>query len=111
MLWWGCFEIPTPKTLENMHKNVFSAVLIPDWKFLGRYFTGSAQKRRYILRFRNFAEAFTNVRLFLLGYKPEKQNSQSWSREICASWKRMLGINEKLYFPLKNIYLYNLYDI
>ena len=54
MLWWGCFEIPTPKTLENMQKNVFSAVLIPDWKFLCRYFTGGAQKRKDILRFWNF---------------------------------------------------------
>ena len=85
MLWWGCFEIPTPKTLENMQKNVFSVVLIPDWKFLWRYFTRSAQKRKDILRFRNFPEAFTNV----------------WSREICASWKRMLDINKKLSFALK----------
>ena len=61
MLWWGCFEIPTPKTLENMQKNVFSAVLIPDWKFLCRYFTGSAQKRKDILRFWNFPEVSTNV--------------------------------------------------
>ena len=85
MLWWGSFEIPAPKTLGNMQKKVFSAVLIPDWKFLCRYFTGSAQKRKDILRFRNFPEAFTNV----------------WSREICASWKRMLDINKKLSFPLK----------
>ena len=75
MLWWGCFEIPTPKTLENMQKNVFSAVLIPDWKFLCRYFTGSAQKRKDILRFRNFPEVFKNVCLFTLCYKPAKQNS------------------------------------
>ena len=75
MLWWGYFEIPTPKTLENMQKNVFSAVLIPDWKFLCRYFTGSAQKRKDILRFQHFPEAFTNVCLFLLRYKLAKQNS------------------------------------
>ena len=76
MLWWGCFEIPTPKTLENMQKNVFSVVLIPDWKFLCRYFSGSAQKRKAILRFRNLPEVlFANVCLFFLRYRLAKQNS------------------------------------
>ena len=69
MFSWGCFEIPTPKTLENIQKNVFSAVLIPDWKLLCRYFSGSAQKRKDIPRFRNFPEAFINVCLFLLRYR------------------------------------------
>ena len=81
MLWWGCFEIPTPKTLENMQKNVFSAVLIPDWKLLCRYFSGSAQKRQDILRFRNFPEAFINVCLFLLCYRLAKQNSLLQQKE------------------------------
>ena len=64
---WGGFKIPALKTLENLEniqENVFSVVLIPDWKFLCRYFTGSAQKRKDILRYWNFPEAFTNVLLF-----------------------------------------------
>ena len=66
---WGGFKIPALKTLENLEniqENVFSVVLIPDWKFLCRYFSGSAQKRKDILRFRNFPEASANVCLFLL---------------------------------------------
>ena len=49
---WGGFKIPALKTLENLEniqENVFSVVLIPDWKFLCRYFSGSAQKRKDIL--------------------------------------------------------------
>ena len=69
MFLWRGFKIPTPKTLEkleNIQKNVFSVVLIPDWKLLCRPFTGSAQKRKDIPRFRNFPEAFTNMCLFSL---------------------------------------------
>ena len=75
---WGGFKIPALKTLENLEniqENVFSVVLIPDWKFLCRYFSGSAQKRKNIIRFRNFPEAFANVFLFILRYKLPKQNS------------------------------------
>ena len=78
MFLWGGFKIPTPKTLEkleNIQKNVFSVVLIPDWKLLCRYFSGSAQKRKDILRFRNFPIAFANGCLFLLRYRLGKQNS------------------------------------
>ena len=65
---WGGFKIPALKTLENLEniqENVFSVVLIPDWKFLCRYLSGSAQKRKDILRFRNYPAAFANVCLFL----------------------------------------------
>ena len=75
MFSWGCFETSTPETLENIQKNVFSVVLIPDWKFLCRYFSGSAQERKDVLRFWNFLEAFANVCLFLLRYRFAKQNS------------------------------------
>ena len=76
---------------KNIQKNVFSAVLIPDWKFLCRYFSGSAQKRKDILRSRNFQEAFANVCLFLLRYRLAMQNSllqqkhpnKSVSRQFC----------------------------
>ena len=58
MFSWECFEIATPKTLENMLKNVFSGVLMPDSKFLCKYFSvkesealRSAKKRKEILRF------------------------------------------------------------
>ena len=74
----GGFNIPTPKTLEkleNVQKNVFSVVLIPDWKFLRRCFSRSTQKRKDILRFWSFPEAFTNACLFLLRYRLAKQNS------------------------------------
>ena len=101
MLCWGCSEIPTPKTLKNMQKNVFNAVLIPDWNFFCRYFNGSAQKTKDILRFRNFPKAFTNVSLTLQACKAKFPASTLWSRENCASWKRMLDINKKLSFPLK----------
>ena len=47
------------KTLENIQKNVFSGVPIPDWKFLCKYFSvkesevlRNAKKRKEILRFR-----------------------------------------------------------
>ena len=66
MFSWGYFEIPTPKTFENIQKNVFSTVLIPTWKLLCRYLSGSDQKRKDILGFQNFPEAFTNVCLFSL---------------------------------------------
>ena len=75
MFSWKFFEIPTPKSLENIQKNVFSGVQIPDWKFLCRCLSGSAQKRKDIPRFRNFPEAFANVCLFLLRYRLAKQNS------------------------------------
>ena len=54
---WGGFKIPALKTLENLEniqENVFSVVLIPDWKFLCRYLFGSAQERKDILRLQNF---------------------------------------------------------
>ena len=58
MLSWKCFEIVTPKTLENIQKNVLSGVLIPDSIFLCKYFSvkesevlRSAKKRKEILRF------------------------------------------------------------
>ena len=38
-------------------------------KFLCRYFSGSAQKRKDILRFRHFPKDFANVWLFLLCYR------------------------------------------
>ena len=76
---WGGFKIPALKTLENLEniqENVFSVVLIPDWKFLCRYFSGSAQKRKAILRFWNLPEVlFANVCLFFLRYRLAKQNS------------------------------------
>ena len=75
---WGGFKIPALKTLENLEniqENVFSVVLIPDWKFLCRYFSGSAQKRKDIIRFQNFPGSFVNVHLFLLRYRHAKQNS------------------------------------
>ena len=78
MFLWGGFEIPTSKTLEkleNIQKNVFNAVLIPDWKSLCRHLFGSAQKRKDILRFQSFPEAFANVYLFLLLHRLTKQNS------------------------------------
>ena len=88
----GGFNIPTPKTLEkleNIQKNVFSVVLIPDWKFLCRYFSGSAQKRKDILKFRNFPEAFPNVCLFLLRYKlAKKQNSLLQQKQTPVSFVR-----------------------
>ena len=71
MFLWGGFKIPTPGTLENLEniqKNLFSVVLIPNWKFLCRYFTGNDQKRKDTLRFQNFPEIFTNVCPFLLRY-------------------------------------------
>ena len=39
------------ENLKNIQKNVFSVVLIPNWKFLCRYFSGSAQ---------NFPDEFAN---------------------------------------------------
>ena len=71
LMFWNTFT----ENFGNMQTNVFSAFLIPEWKFLCRYFTGSAQKRKDILRFQHFPEAFTNVCLFLLRYKLAKQNS------------------------------------
>ena len=68
---WGCFETRTPKTLENIQKNVFSVALRLDWKFLCRYFSWSAQKRKDILR---FSRSF-RFRLFLLRCRLAKQNS------------------------------------
>ena len=61
--------------MKNIQKSVFSVVLIPDWKFLSRYLPGNAQKRKNIIRFRNFPEAFANVCLFLLRYRFAKKNS------------------------------------
>ena len=75
MFSWWCFEITTPKNLENIKKNLFIRVLVPDWKLLCIYFSGSAQKRKDILRFRNFPIAFANGCLFLLRYRLGKQNS------------------------------------
>ena len=81
MLWWGWFEIPTPKTLENMQKNVFSAVLIPDWKFLCRYFTGGAQKRKDILRFRNFRRSLHKCVPFSLTLQGCKAKSPTLTKQ------------------------------
>ena len=122
MFSWGCFEIPTPKTLENIQKNVFSAVLIPDWKLLCRYFSGSAQKRKDILRFRNFPEAFTNVCLFLLRYRLAKQISLLQQKETPAKvfpvsfvrkqskWRHFIkvaGLLLRFYRPLKGHLIQN----
>ena len=107
MFSWRCFEIPTPKTLENIQKNVFSAVLIPDWKLLCRYFSGSAQKRKDILRFRNFPEAFINACLFLLryrlAYKATKVFPVSFFRKQ-SKWRHFIkvaGLLLRFYKPLK----------
>ena len=48
--------------------NTYTKNLKVHWKFLCRYFSGSAQKRKDNLRFRSFPEAFANVCLFLKRY-------------------------------------------
>ena len=105
---WGGFKIPALKTLENLEniqENVFSVVLIPDWKFLCRYFTGSAQKRKDILRFQHFPEAFTNVCLFLLRYKLAKQNSLLQQKQAPAKVFPVNFVREQS----KWIYLFSLF--
>ena len=49
MFSWGCFEIADTKTLQYIQKNVFSRVLMPDWKLLCRYilFWKCSEKKGY----------------------------------------------------------------
>ena len=115
---WGGFKIPALKTLENLEniqENVFSVVLIPDWKFLCRYFFGNAQKKKDI-RFRNFPEAFASVCFFLLRYRLAKQNSLLQQKETPTKvfpmsflrkqpkWRdfiKVAGLLLRFYKPLK----------
>ena len=116
MFSWGCFETPAPKTLENIQKKVFSVALKPDRKFLCGYFSGSPQKRKDVLRFENFPEAFEKVCLFLLRYKLAKQNSllqqkQTPTKVLPVSfvrkqskWRHFIkvaGLLSRFYKPLK----------
>ena len=94
MFSWECFEIATPKTLENIQKNVFSGVLI--WKFLCKYFSvkesevlRSAKKRKEILRFRKSS--------------PNKSVSLSFFRKQ-STWIHFIkvaGLLSRFYKPLK----------
>ena len=96
MFSWECFEIATSKTLENIQKNVFSWVLIPDWKFLCKYFSvkenevlRSTKKREEILRFQK--------------YSPNKSISCEFFRKQ-SKWRHFIkvaGLLSRFYKPLK----------
>ena len=89
MFSWGCFKIGTPKTLENIRKNVFWRVLIPNWKFHWKYFSGSAQKRKEILRFRKKDP----TKVFPMSFF---RRQSKWSHFI-----KIAGLLSKMYKPLK----------
>ena len=89
MFSWECFEIATPKTLENIQKNVFSGVLIPNWKFHWKYFSGSAQKRKEILRFRKKDPTIVFPVSFF-------RKQSKWRHFIIVA-----GLLSKMYKPLK----------
>ena len=116
MFSWGCFEIPTPKTLENIQKNLLNGVIIPDWKFFCRYFSGSAQNRKVISRFRKFLEAFATVWFFLLRYSLANQNSLLQQKQTLTKvfrvsfvrkqykWRHFIkvtGLLSRFYKPLR----------
>ena len=69
-----CFEIPTPKTLENIQKKSIYCSFNTRLKVPPQIQYCRCSKEKGYSKISKFPEAFTNAWLFLLHYKPAKQN-------------------------------------
>ena len=56
------------------------------------------------------ASFFMEIKMLLLSKKFSGTDRENMFQEICPSQKKMLGVDKKPSFLLKNIYLYNLWN-